>query len=311
MAETGSIIGRLSLLGATVETTKGTAATVTAPMAGTIVYDAKMIPGDLFADGKRRPNLITGGSIESVNGPQFGTLTFRTEWIHGDKTAMLFSACGWYDNSGVLTPSEDIDDHETITFVLWNPKSKRTLRGAAGKFTIEAAGTAQRLMISWEFTGIFDAEVDASPPSFSPVLSKGYRWKDVTFTLATAEIPPIDGITINSNTEVQMREDPREASGILHYYCVHATPTISIAPEYKAVANYDQTGLYVAGTAQALAIEIEDAAGNTLAIAAPKAQRSAFDDGDRGAKRLQTIDLECHASTGEDWLTFTLTDVSP
>ena len=308
MAETGSIIGRLALLGMGVETTKGTSATVTAAMADTIVYDAEMTPGDLFADGERRPNLITGGSIERVKGAQFGTLTFRTEMIHGDQTEALMSACGWYDNSGVMTPSEDIDDHKTLTFVLWNPKSKETLIGAAGKFTIESAGTAQRLMISWEFTGIYVAEVDASPPAFTPVLSKGYRWHNVTLTMASAAFPPIDGISINSNTEVQMREDPRTAHGILHYYCVHATPTISFAPEYKPVATYDQTGLFLAGTAQALAISVADAGGNTFAVAAPKAQRISRGNGDRGSKKLREIELECHASTGKDWLTFTLTD---
>ena len=57
------LVARRKLLGATVESPKGSLASVTTPLANTNVYDAVMVPGDIFSEGERLPIMDSAGSL--------------------------------------------------------------------------------------------------------------------------------------------------------------------------------------------------------------------------------------------------------
>lgn len=307
MATNPSLVARRKLLGAAIETTKGTAETLSAALSATIVYDLKIVPVDLFADGQRLPNLSSSGSVPRVKGPQKGKATFKTEMAYGDGFLTLITGCGFVNTSGVCTPTTDISAQKTLTLCAWEGGRKKILHGAMGTCTLSIGGTGQRLMCEWEFDGIFNTVVDQAMPSFSPILTAGYRAASVTFTIASAAIPPIDDFTLKTNSDVQMREDITKSSGIGYFIVGDVVPTLTLAPEARTVANYDVFGKLLAGTAEAVAMTFTDSTGNTFAIAAPKAQRISVDDDERGKKLVDPIEMDLHVSSGNDSVTFTST----
>ena len=305
-----SLAARRKVLGAAVETTKGTAEAMAAAMASTIVYDAKMKPDGMFDDGERAPNLLTGGTLPRTKGLQKGTLTFRTEMLHDDQFMTLIQGCGFSVATGTggidtATPTTDLNAQKTLTFELWEGGRRKILYGANGTFTLEAAGAAQRVFCSWEFSGIFETPDDEAMPSTTPTLTKGYRAQGMTFTFAAAAIPPMDGFTLAMNADVQPREDLTTATGLGYFIVGDVVPTLSIAPEARTVAQYDTFGKLLAGTAEALSIVLTDDSSNTLTIASPKAQRTDVDDGDRNSKLTDPIEMDLHVSAGNDQVTFT------
>lgn len=299
------LVARRKLLGAGVEGTKGTAASVTTPLATTNVYDAVMSPGDIFSDGERLPISSTAGSLPRTKGAQMGTLSFQTEMVFEDAFMTLIQACGYKVTSKVAVQTLDISEHKTLTFVLWEGGRKKTLRGASGTVSFEAAGAGGRLMLSWEFTGIYDGTADQVMPAHTPLLTKGWRAQAMTLTLASGELPQVDGISLNLNSDVQPREDVLKAEGLTYFLSIPGVPVLTIGPEARLVTDYDAHGKFLAGTPEALSIIFTDASSNTFTIASPKAQRVSLGDEDRNLKLVDPVDMELHKSTGNDAITMT------
>ena len=305
-----SLAARRKVLGVAIESTKGSAEAMAAAMASTLVYEAKMTPDGIFDEGERAPNLLSSGTLPRTKGMTKGKLSFKTEMLHNDQFMTLIQGCGFSVATGsggidVATPTTNLNTQKTLTFELWEGGRRKILYGAAGSFSLEAGGAAQRVFANWEFQGIFSTPDDEAMPATTPTLTKGYRAQGMTFTFAGAAIPPMDGFTLNMNSDVQPREDLTKASGLGYFIVGDIVPTLSIAPEARTVAQYDTYGKLLAGTAEALVMLLTDDSSNTLQIDAPKAQRTSVDDGDRNAKLTDPIELDLHISAGDDQITFT------
>lgn len=301
------LLRRRSLLGAAIESTKGTAETVSAPMAGTIVYNAEMVPEDLFEGGEAEPEMGSSGQIQRRLGPKMGRLSFETELIPSDLFSSLIQGCGFNVAAGVSTIQMAYDSQKTLTFVLWEDGMKKTLRGAAGTVRIRVDQTAGRMVAAWSFMGIWVGTADEALPSFTPVVTRGYRAAGVTATLGGTAIPQFNTFELDLGADVQRREDPAIAEGILCYSVVDINPTLTIDAESRLVADLDQFGIHAAGTTQALVLTLASSTGATFKIDAPAAQRVDVGAGDRGKKRITPLTLQLCVTARDNQVQFTET----
>ena len=80
---TTPLMARKRLLGAVEEVTSGTSllSTVTTVLADTVIYDAKFVPLDIFADGERRPNWLKLGRIDSIKTGQLAKFASKSSAV--------------------------------------------------------------------------------------------------------------------------------------------------------------------------------------------------------------------------------------
>jgi len=298
------LASRRKLVGATIETTSGNMATVTAALAGTVIYDAVASPDDFYGDGQRQPQGHYQGTTPAVIGVQTGKLTFRTELIHSDALLTLLQGCGFGLSLSVATPESDLASRKTLSMKLWEDGRVKALAGCSGTVTIEAQA-GKRVFANWEFTGVWQPVVDAALPAMAPIANAGYRAASMTLTLGGAATAQLDGFSLNLNNEVAPRQTVANAQGVQNYIITERAPVLTIEPEARLVAQSDAYGLLLSGATAAVNLVLTDASANTLTIGAPKAQRIAITDTDRDKKLVDSIEVALHASAGDDELTFT------
>lgn len=301
------MLGRQKLLGVGVETTAGTPATVTAPMANSIIYDAKLEPDGLFDGGDRQPNGHYQGSIDSVLGLQKGKLSFKMELRHADAFMTLILGCGFSVTNGVASRTSTMANHSALTFNLWEGGRRKQIYGAAGTFSLAPEGPGKRIMADFSFDGIWSAPVDETMPAFAPVTGGSYRAAGMTLTIGAAAIPLVSTFKLELGNEVSERPSLVAATGLLHMLVEDHAQRITLDPEARLVATHDAYGLLLAGTTGALVTQFADSAGNTFKIDAARVQRLDIKDGMRDKKLTDEITLALHESAGDDSLKFTKT----
>lgn len=300
-----ALLTRKCLVGATQESTSGTPATVSAALANTSVYDAKLEPLDFFADGARAPDGHYLGEVAAVVGKTLGQLTFRQHVRHGDQFLPLLTGAGFKLATGVYAPTSSFADRKTWTLALWEDGRKKLIYGACADLRLEWTNGGP-LLASWTWTGIWSAPTDEAMPAQAPSTHTTtiHRARGATLTLGGAALPMTSRGQVALGNEVVEREDITAAAGVLHMYIAARRPRITLDPEARSVANGAPFAALLAMTEAALALVFTDAAANTLTIAAPKAQRRGVKDGDRGGRRVDEVELGCNASSGDDELTF-------
>lgn len=297
---------RRRLLGATLETTAGTAAAVVAGMAASKVYDLKMKPTGLLADGERRPAQGVMGTVARTVGKLAGSCSFKMELTDSDFFTTLAQACGFDLTTLTLTPESAISAQKNVTLATFEDGRKKILYGCSGTFTLETDAAGNRIMANFEFTGIWSPVTDVALPAFTPVLTTGFKNAGLTATIGGVSFPGFDGWSINSNSAVSARMSGIKASGLEHYFISDMAPTMTIGTEARLVADHDAYGKLLAGTTEAVQI-VATAGSDTMTINAPAAQRIEIDDAEREGAMIDALDLELHVSAGEDALSIVFT----
>ncbi len=298
------LLGRKKLVGATQETTSGTAATVTAALAANC-YNIKCKPGDFFADGKRQPQGNFMGSVASISSKQSGTVSFDMEVIGGGPFITLLTGAGYKLTTGTYAPSSDMSTRKTWTVVVWEDGRRKQITGAACKITLEGVNGA-KLIAKFEWTGFWVTPIDEAMPARAPIATIPYMSRSMTCTMAAAAIAHISKYSIDLGSNVEERQSITASTGIAHYLVTDIDPKIKLDPEARKVADMDAYGLLLAGTPVALVLVLTSGA-HSLTITAAAAQRQSVDDGERDKKLTDDIDLLCTVSAGDDALTFTET----
>lgn len=302
MSTTAPILGRKSLLGATVETTAGTPASVIAALAGTVFYNAQMVPNDWYPES-RKPIGLGVGTSPRLRGGALGTLTVRQELRHGDGLLTLLSGCGFEVSGSVATPRRNLALHSCLTFALWEDGRKKILSGAMGSGVIAPAGP--QVFIDWTFQGIMDEVTDVAMPALPTVTGEPFVSRGKTLTVGGSSIPPISTFSLDLGNEVVPRTDLTAAEGVLHFMIVDWDRQLTLDPEARLVATHDAYGLLRAGTTQAVSLALATPGGDSLTFAAAAAQRINVTNEDRNKKRTDSLELELHDSAGDDSLTVT------
>lgn len=307
---------RKRILVAKLEVTSGTPEALTNADGAFIVFNPKITADIPKID---RPASGSLSKMTSTFGARSGKITFETE-LAGSGSAQaptpawastFLPACGFEFDAGTNTfsPTSDPTKRETITIGIFEDGLFKSIAGAVGTVEIEGeygkSGT-----IKFEFTGKWVEPVDAtiSLPTFPTVIAP--RFAGASFTLGGDPLA-ISKFSLKSNGTTKLIEDITDVTGYSFGIITDRDIAGQIDPEGKLVSENDFYGDWIAGTSQAMELELvgADNTGNHIIISAPATQYVNVQEGDRDKLEIESIDFECHAgsNTGDDELTIQFT----
>lgn len=305
------LLKRVSVLAAKVETTSGTAETLTAAEAAFNVYDMAFAQN---ISTEERPGQGAFSHSPQVPGIRTGTFTFKTE-IAGDGAAgvpgwasTFLPACGWVNSTGVFSPKSEApgSNVKTLTINGYVNGRRQQIRGAAGTFRI-VLPAGRLAMIEWTFTGAYVATADAT--ILAPTYPTIVPMRAVAETLTWGSWNPVvESVTVDAGNEVVIRESASQAdgSGIAAAIVTARRPTITVNPEAALVAAADPWGDFIARTSRVFTYEIDNGT-DRFVVGAPVAQVVSLGEGDRNGMLTDEITFQCNksAAAGNDELTLT------
>ncbi len=300
------LLAKKRILGAKIETTTGTAISLSGTNATFNVYDLVANPNIEFIE---RMGQGSFGRLPSVEGKQAGTFRFKTDLIGGASAPAWMStflpACGWVDSTGTFSPKTlpptDAGGVHTLTLGAYIDGVYKQIHGAMGTWEIELI-TGQPGFISFDFQGIWDAITDVALVTPTYVTVKPPRFASATLT-AGAYSPKVGSVKISSGNVLYLRPDVT-ASGLFCACVADRKPMVSMDPESDTVANRDTYGIMRALTTAALTCTW-GSTGNQLSIAGPSLQIVNAQETSRNGVQADNVDWQCNKSAagGDDELT--------
>lgn len=308
------LLSRVRVLAAEIETSAGTAETPAAADATFNVFDAVIQP---LIENEQRPSQGSFSHLPAVPGQRWGTATFRTE-LYGDGAGgvpawatTFLPACRWVNTTGTFSPVSQGpgSSAKTLTIGAYINGLYKQLHGAMGtvKFTFP---TRKICFAEWQFWGIYSEPSDVAilTPTYSTI--KPFSFYAETLTLASWT-PVVSSMTLDLGNNIIARPDATKSSGILTALATDGLVTGTMDPEAKVVATVNHVNKWLAMTEEALTIELDNGT-DRITFAAPKAQRTNVQEGNRDGLVTDEIEFQCNKSgaNGNDELTiaFAATD---
>ena len=313
------MLWRRGQIGAKLESTEGTAETITASEAKikaeniSLSYDFPFYSRENVASSSM--SKFTG----TLGGPRVGTLSFDVA-IAGSGTKD--SAAGW----GVLMQGCGFDEAVSAgTSVAYTPESTVTEGGDAGSITIQlfVDGKAYKLhgargnlritlptgmpgMYNFSFQGVYNEPTDTGLLSISheatvppAILSGSFTLHSQAFLASSIEFDMQNPLTV--------RADPSATQGVKSVAITNRNPVGTINPEETAAATKNIWSLATANTEAAFTLTIGATTGNIITITAPKVQLRPSGLGDDGGRVTNTLGMELNRSSGDDEIAITQT----
>ena len=300
------------VVAAKVETTEGTAETLTASEGGILAIDPK-VDVDI-AMHERTPAKASLGRLTSLAGSRKASISFKVE-VKGAGIAysatdlpaldVYLMACG-VGRALVVTPGSETVTYapastgvSSITIGCYEDGVLKMIKGARGNCRITMK-QGEPVMMEFEFTGVHVAPTDVAllAPTYESTIPPIFR--SATFTVASyAAI--MSAINIDFGNSFHLRESVNTAEGFVSNVITDRNMSGDMDPEMVLVATHDWYGIWLAGTTGALAIgSIGSAQYNKFTITAPKllATKVSDDDAEGQVKAGQTFQLA--ENSGDD-----------
>jgi len=305
------LVKQKSLLAAKIETTSGTAESLTSAEAAYNVFDLVMNASITVTER------MGNGSFSSLTGiteARAATCTFRTE-IYGDGAGgvpawadVFFPACGWVKAGAVFSPASGTPGTsiKTLTLAHYVDGYRKVMRGCAGSFKI-VCETGKLAHIEWTFSGVYvDLEAAAlltpTYPTRAPI-----RVANAPFTLGSWT-PCFARFEADAGNNVMLRpcQTAADGSGLAAAHITGRKVVCNFDPEMTLPGTFAPWTDWIDHTERALSLELQDA-DDSITIAAPKAQVLNAQEADRNGIVTANIQLGCNrsASAGDDELTIT------
>lgn len=294
---------RKRVLAAKIETTVGTAESLSASDAAFNIYDAMIQVSTEMEDRQGQGGF---GYYSSVPAGRQGIATFRT-YLEWDGTATepswadtFFPACGWVKSGQVYTPRSEAPgtNVKTLTIALYESEptgsnaTRKMLSGCMGRFTVNLP-TGRLGFIDWEFLGVWQPVASVSMLSPTYPTAKGLRyagglaeWNDVNMCVESA--------TIDSGNNVIMRECPTTQAGFISAFITDRRPIVTLNPEAVTVATQDRWAAWLAESEHALELDVAGPTTSVLSFDAPAAQILNNQEGDRNLMVTDEIEMGCN-----------------
>lgn len=313
MAVYPPLLRKRRILAAKVETTVGTAISLSASDATYNVFDTE-IQDD--SDNDMRDGQSAFSSLPSVPSQKVGTVKFKTELIGGSSApawmSTLLSGCGVVMSTLVgsfQTNPPGSGGVKTLTLGVYEDGLFKSICGAMGNavFTFTAG---KRVMIEWTFKGCWVAPSDVAliTPTYNTVAP--IRFISSSLTWNSTWTPRVAEMTLDFGNDVQMREDGASAGGLLSAVIVGRKPIVKMDPEATLLASgsgiADVHGLRASRTESTLSWSCTSGA-TTVAFSAPKAQITKITEADRNGIQVDQVEFQLNrsAAAGDDELTIT------
>ena len=303
MATDQPLLSRQRVFGCKVEVTTGTAESITAAEGAYNVFDADLSPEVTM---HARPGQSNLSPRTAVAGMRAGRYRFRTELVGSGTSGLaptwagtLLLACG-FENSSGTTYVPNTDGATTLTMAAYEDGRSRLLVGSMGTCVLTFRAGAP-VDMAWEFLGKLGVHGDSTiiAPTYPTTLPP--RFGGATLTVGGTAFK-IAEMTISLGSELILRENQADATGIHAAYIVGRDVRVTMDPEAVLHATRDWHAAWLAGTEYALSCAVGTASGNTVTITAPKMQIHEYPVGDRNGILVDQLTFACNRSValGDD-----------
>jgi hypothetical protein len=269
MATDRALLTKLSVFAAAIETTTGTAATLSATEAKfnamDMSYTAEIPPNERQGQGSMSP-------LQPVPGARSARLQVKTEvsgnGASGDPPwlSTLIASCGFTNSAGTWKPING--PITTLSLGGFYDGRKYLMTGAMGGFTLDGQA-GNPAVISYDFMGVHGVPTDVAllTPTYPTVIPPRFAASTLTIGGSAYKIGKVQ-IAVENN--LKMREDVTHVSG--HHACAITGRRIlvRVSPESSLFATKDWYAAHLAGTTAALSLVFGSVANNIITIAAPK-----------------------------------------
>ena len=306
-----ALLSRKKQIAAKVESTKGTAETLSA--SDVTVY-AEDLTFDYSPDEVvRNPLRSTLSRLASIPGRRIATLTCRVE-IKGSGTSTtatswgtLLRGCGFSETEGAsdVTYAFDSDDADTdtLTIAILNDGRQDLMYGARGTVSFEFTAN-QIVYATFNFTGIFSDTTDQSMYTGTFESTVPVTWKNASVTIGdlTGSTLVVSAMTLDMNNTVTIRDNANATNGLSYAVITDRDPGGTADPDKVLVATTDWIDKLHTPTLFTVETTVGSATGNTVKFSASsKAQIIARGDGDRDGVAVDNITFKLRdtSSTGD------------
>lgn len=272
------LLVRPSALLAKLETTKGTAESLTTAEGVFNVFDVDFKETTPFIE---RPKQGGAGYLKGVPGAMMGTCSFRVH-LENSGTAtvpawatVFLAACGYVNSGGTFTRTLDTSAQSTATIAHFKGAGtssiKQTLTGATGTARIVYHNGAPA-DVNFTFTGKYTSEATATlldPTEPTTLPPRG--WESATINSVSIMAPEI---TLDLGQTVKLLEGPNDTtdSGYVHGIISDYKAKLTTEPYQEALSVIDWRAAYVAGTEWPLSIVAGSGSNNVVTVTASKLQ---------------------------------------
>lgn len=288
------------------ETTNGTAATLSASNAVTPIFNPTI---SFNQESVEREPEGHNSPVRQGRGAFSGTASFTHELYNSGGSAQpdwlkLLKGCGYYEAStGVFKPKPQPD--QTLTVGVYLDGTRKLLSGAMGTATLNfRRGQAGR--ITYTFTGI-----PADPTTtalITPTKVTTIAPRVVGTLTVGGSAYQIDNVDIDLGLQVVLREE-MPGTNNSGYRCAMITgrqPRVRLSMEKKPLGTIDWDSGYRASTTYALSLVLGSGTNNVITIAAPAMElASRPQDGDRGGLMTDVLEF-IPTDDGDEELSITL-----
>jgi len=302
-----SLLSRRTVLAAKIETTPGTAESLSGTDGAMNVFDATIQPTGEFL---KRVGQGHFGQMAGYVGIESGTATFKTE-LMGDGSggvplwaSTFFPAIGLTASAGVFTPKTEWvgANVKTVTIGVYENGVRKRIAGAMGTAKL-VAEVGKAPMLEWTFMGRWllpdDTEILAPTyPTRQPLKAKAGTLTIGSWTPCFSKIEFDFGNTVTPRTCIT-------ADGGLHSYIVTDRNVVgTMDPESTLVATNPLYTQWISSTELAMSLTISDAT-DEVTIAAPKVQWTNPQEADRSGIRIDNVAFQCNRDAGNDEISIT------
>jgi hypothetical protein len=275
---TTPLLAQKSVFAAKVETTPGTAETLTNAEAAFNV-DNLVVDPDLSFQQRLGQGGI--GRRSAVPEGHRGVARFRTELSYDGTTvpswaSVLLPACGFVNNgSGVFYPTFEAPgtNVKTLTIAKYEDGNRRLLSGCSGTFTINLP-TGKLGFIDWEFTGIWRGESATAilAPTYptAPALRVAQgesSFDSVDFCARTVTIA-----VGNTVIGLECNDDLTNDTGFHYFLITDRMSTATTDPQSVLMGVQNRASMMLAGTEAVFTTSVGGPSDSLIVFAAPKAQ---------------------------------------
>lgn len=312
-----ALLRRRSVFAAKVETTVGTAETLTASEA---VFNARDFTLQPNIPMTRREGQGGFNYLESVPEGMMGTCTITHELTYDGTNiptwaSVLLPACGWVDSSGVFSPVTEAPGGsggvKTLTIGHYHDGKRRVLAGAMGNFVITCP-TGKGAYITFTFTGkYYEDETDVTLLAPTYPTASVLRFADGSVSWNSVALCT-SSVAIDAGNSVVMREcaTTSDRTGYKSALVSNRAPVITADPEAVLVATQDRDAQWTGMTTAAWALVLNGTGTSDVTIDAPAAQIENKQHGNRNdiiTDDLTWLATEDTTVDGELTITFTAT----
>jgi len=313
------ILTRQKVLAAKVESTKGTAETLSASDAGILVEDVTFS----FAPEEvpRNPLRDNISTLQSIPGARIATITFRAE-LKGSGTdttppswGVFLKGCGFSETVGAsdvtYTPETNDADTDTLTIAVYTGSGSNTrihkMYGARGSVSFEFNANNVSYA-NFTFSGIYSGVSDGTQlsPTYESTVPVPWYDGNVTWNFGSSySTAVLSALTIDLNNDVVLRENANASTGLSYAVITGRDPGGSIDPDAVLVATQDWYSHMLTPTTGSFSFDVGSSTGNKLSFSAPKFQVVGLDVGDRDSVMTDAITFKLRGDSGDDELTIT------